>query len=483
MSQRPTDSKADSESDSGHSTSIRFNRKGDLLASGRVRPFLPARSTARSHLLQHDGTIVIFDTDTSGVARKLRGHTRQVQSLSWSADGRYLLSGGQDAKCILWDLQDGSRLRTVRFEAAIFVAELHPRDPFQFAVALFEDQPHLVSIHDAKPIKKVLPSAPKRSQLDRDNATEKQLAADAKVLTTVVAFSNTGDYIVAGTNRGWLNFIDAKTCRTLFSNRVGNCLVIHVRFNANGRDLAVNATDKVIRTYRLPAFEEPGFDFDNFHFESEGKYQDIVNGLTWNHVAFSSNGEYLVASINMNHSIYVWETTHKSLEKILEGPSEELSMVEWHPHKPLLAGIGLENGWIYTWSVVAPQRWSALAPDFAEVDENVEYVEREDEFDIHPIEEVHARILNQEDEDIDVLGVDGATESKRHGAFAQGDFQMPVLLDVGDSESEEEIVAVGAGQFRRRSPGQGREWAVEAGGEDEAGSGSGSVASPRPRRR
>ena len=97
---------------SGHSTSLRFNRKGDLLASGRL-----------------DGTIIIFDTDTSGVARKLRGHTRQVQSLSWSADGRYLLSGGQDAKCILWDLKDGSRLRTVRFEAAIFVAELHPSDP------------------------------------------------------------------------------------------------------------------------------------------------------------------------------------------------------------------------------------------------------------------------------------------------------------------------------------------------------------------
>ena len=35
---------------------------------------------------------------------------------------------------------------------------------------------------------------------------------------------------------------------------------------------------------------------------------------------------------------------------------------------------------------------------------------------------------------------------------------MPVLLDIEASDSEDEVVAVGAGQFRRRSPGAGREW-------------------------
>lgn len=32
-----------------------------------------------------DGTIVIFDVETNGVARKLRGHTRQIQSLRYGS--------------------------------------------------------------------------------------------------------------------------------------------------------------------------------------------------------------------------------------------------------------------------------------------------------------------------------------------------------------------------------------------------------------
>lgn len=105
------------------------------------------------------------------------------------------------------------------------------------------------------------------------------------------------------------------------------------------------------------------------------------------------------------------------------------------------------------WSIITPQRWSALAPDFAEVEENVEYIEREDEFDIHPIEEIHKRRLDLEDEAVDVLTMDPIKSEVEEDCFS-----MPVLLDIGDSESEDEIVAVGPGTMRRKSPGEGREW-------------------------
>lgn len=109
----------------------------------------------------------------------------------------------------------------------------------------------------------------------------------------------------------------------------------------------------------------------------------------------------------------------------------------------------MESGRIYLWSINTPQRWSALAPDFAEVEENVEYIEKEDEFDVHPVEELTKRRLDQEDEEVDVLTVDGAQLEREEGGA--GEFRMPVLLDMGESDSEDEIVAVGTGQFRRKS--------------------------------
>jgi COMPASS component SWD1 len=162
----------------------------------------------------------------------------------------------------------------------------------------------------------------------------------------------------------------------------------------------------------------------------------------------------------MNHHIYVWERGQGSLVKILEGTKEELSVVEWHPFRPFVAAVGVDSGRVWLWSILQPQRWSALAPDFVEVEENVEYIEREDEFDIQPLEELHKRRLNAEDEEVDVLTVDPVKTSATEFGPATGDaeFRMPVLLDIEASDSEDEVVAVGAGQYRRRSPGAGREW-------------------------
>jgi len=424
----------------GHSTCIRFSHRGDYLASGRL-----------------DGAIAIFDLETNGIARKLKGHTSQVQSLSWSYDDRFLLSASQDWKAILWDLSDGSRKQTVRFEAPIFIAELHPARADLFVVALFEEQPMLVDISGQIPQKRILPSAPLRSREERENASEKQAAQDAKQTTTVACFNPVGTHIIAGTNKGWLNIIDTATCNTVHSLRLTNNIVILVRLSQSGLDMVVNSSDRIIRTFKLPDFSDPNTNWDTLKLEVEHKYQDLVNRLSWNYVSLSSGGaDYVTASTYMNHDIYVWERTDGSLVKILDGPKEELSAVEWHPHRPFVAAVGLDTGRVYLWSIVAPQKWSALAPDFVEVEENVEYVEREDEFDIQPSDELHKRRLEQEDEDVDVLTVEPV---KGADWFEPGAFRMPVLMDVENSDDEEEIVAIGAGQFRRK--GGAQDWSAD----------------------
>lgn len=239
--------------------------------------------------------------------------------------------------------------------------------------------------------------------------------------------------------------------------RLCNGVVILLRLASNGRDLLVNSSDRVIRTVLMPDLSQLGIGLEPsaIKLHVEHKFQDVVNRLSWNHVTFSSTGEFVTATTFMNPDIYVWERSHGSLVKILEGPREELGVVEWHPSRPMVVACGLETGCIYTWSIVSPQKWSALAPDFGEVEENVEYMEAEDEFDVHPAEQVHQRRLDQEDEEPDAVTLDSVKEDV--DADGVEPFNLPVLLDIEDSDSGEDVVAVGPGTMRRRTPGAGRE--------------------------
>lgn len=305
----------------------------------------------------------------------------------------------------------------------------------------------LVDITDPIDAKLMLPSVQKRANADADAATkEKHAKEDARHMTTAIVYMATGDHLLTGTSKGRLNIIDTRTREIIFSEKIATGIVTTLRLTESGKVLLVNAQDRIIRTFHVPNLSVPDLDPDTIQIPLEHKFQDVVNRLSWNHVTFSATGEYVAASTYNNHELYIWERGHGSLVRMLEGPREEQGVIEWHPHKAVLAACGLETGRINIWSVTSPQRWSALAPDFAEVEENVEYIEKEDEFDIHPQEEIQKRRLDAEDEDVDVV-----TIPKDHDDVES--FRMPILFNLGESDSEEEFVNVSLGTLRRKSPG------------------------------
>lgn len=161
----------------------------------------------------------------------------------------------------------------------------------------------------------------------------------------------------------------------------------------------------------------------------------------------------------MKKDIYIWELSTNSLLRILEN-SEEPAIIEWHPSRPLIATTGIETGGIQFWGIEPQQKWSALAPDFAEVDENVEYMEREDEFDEYPEEEREKRRLDREDEEVDVFTVEQMTNR----ADEEEAFVVPVVIGAEQDSDEdgEELVAMGVGTMRKKEANEGREWEESA---------------------
>lgn len=315
----------------------------------------------------------------------------------------------------------------------------------KFVSSLYEEAPFVVDLSTPWTVKRPLPTAPKRPEGEAD---EKRAAADAKQLTTATIWTASGDYIITGTNKGWINIISASTLEILSSTRITNGCVTYLRLTQSGRNMAVNSSDRIIRSIHV---RESSDGKSGVEVEVEHKFQDVVNRLLWNHVSLSGNGEYVSASTYKNHDIYVWERSVGALVKILEGPKEELGVCEWHPTKPLVAAVGLETGRIYMWATSNPQRWSALAPDFRELEENVEYEEREDEFDVHDVEDVKKRRLHLETEVVDVLGGWQGTSAD----VDEEEWRMPVVMGLDDTDSEPEDVRIeGPGHLRRKSPGK-----------------------------
>lgn len=276
----------------------------------------------------------------------------------------------------------------MRFEAPIWGAELHPYNHQIFVVSLFDDAPTLVDFTDGTIRKHLLndisstkTSADNEETFGSPSPETQNDGVQEKQSTLVATFTRSGQHIFTGTSKGWLNIIDSENFQTVRSERITTSNIKHISFSISGKQFLINSSDRTIRLFNTPdlTYVDPS----NWMIDIVHRFQDVVNRLQWNSIAFSSNGDYVMASTYQDqHDIYIWETAVGSLVKIIEAPREEIVDVQWHPNRTLIAATGLDKGNIYVWATVTPQQWSALAPDFVEVDENVEYEEKEDEFDV-----------------------------------------------------------------------------------------------------
>lgn len=111
------------------------------------------------------------------------------------------------------------------------------------------------------------------------------------------------------------------------------------------------------------------------------EFQDVVNRIVWSSACLSGHSDYVVASSKSKHHIYIWNRVYGRLVTMLDCPQPSIVQLCWHPVRPLLVAV-LVNGQIAIWSKNVSENWAAFAPDFVVLQENVEYEEREDEFDI-----------------------------------------------------------------------------------------------------
>ncbi|CAK5076925.1 unnamed protein product [Meloidogyne enterolobii] len=322
------------DSNGAAATVCKFNRLGTLIAVGST-----------------DGRIFIYEFVTKGVVKAWNGHVKPIISLSWSRNGKRLLSSSVDGSVSVWDVLNTTQpLHRLSFGVGSTTqyALFNPRNENQILVYLILlNSSGQIIVYDSTTLKPIIHC--------RQQGNQQQIKS--------FSFSRRNDYIIT------------------------------------------NSQDRVIRCYRLQ-------DLLNIKQGSTlqpiQRFQDIVNKTLWKCICTSGDGDYICGGSSKSHSLNIWERSTGALVKILHGHKGELlSDVQWHPNKPVIISVSAGTGSVTVWTQAHVENWSAFAPDFTELEENLKYVEKEGEFDTFDEDASDNGMENEkkEEEEMEILDV------------------------------------------------------------------------------
>lgn len=407
---------------------IAFNRRGTLLAAGCS-----------------DGTCVIWDFETRGVAKELRDKdcACAITSVCWSRYGHHILVSAADKSLILWNVVSGEKIARTTLHQTPLQARLHPGSshPSLCLACPISSAPMIVDLNTG--FTGILPVS-----VSEGGPTSRPKFSDGSpgFTPTAACFNKYGDLVYLGNSKGEILIIDYKHIQIRGEIRgvvpiPGGAVIKNIVFSRDGRYLLTNSNDRTIRIYEnllplkdtLRAVDELTETISELDWVEKLKavgskclvlsreFQDSITRVHWKAPCFSGDGEWVIggSASKGEHKIYTWDKAGR-LVKILEGPKEALVDLAWHPLHPIVVSVSL-TGLVYIWAKDYTENWSAFAPDFKELEENEEYVEREDEFDMMPeTEKVKESDVNEDDE-VDIVTVE------KDSAFSDSDMSQEEL--------------------------------------------------------
>ncbi|BDA44046.1 Retinoblastoma-binding protein 5 [Coccomyxa sp. Obi] len=395
----------------GTARCVAFNAWGTLLAAGT-----------------ETGEVVVWDFETRVVARTFQAHNQAVTCLAWARSGRYLMSGSLDRTVSLWDILENKQAAKMQCVGPAVALSVDRKDPFHALVSYTQGAAELVNFH--RGTSKPLPTIPLEAE-------GKKAKGSSAPVHAVAVLSRDGSRIFLGQARGILAVLDTQTLQFLDAFKLtGAPRVTHLSLSRKGDRLLANCSDRVARLFEIaaPSTTHPqpfSVDAAGSRIRVQKAAKADGNGVAeagvllrltrefqnahverspWRAVVFNQDMEY-VAAATEDHRIYFWSLLGATLEKILEfeGSKDDFLDMAWNPARSSFVSVGT-SGKIYVWSRIYKENWSAFAPDFEELDENQEYIEREDEFDINPRpaeENGHAGTAGSDDDlDVDVETVE-----------------------------------------------------------------------------
>jgi eukaryotic-like serine/threonine-protein kinase len=266
-----------------------------------------------------DGVVRVWDVSTWQTRRILRGHTGYVSCVACSPDGRLVASGSGDQTVKIWDTATGQEARTLRGHSGGITS-----------VAFSPDGRHLASASSDETVRIWDVATGQTGHILRGHA--------GTVLG--LAYSRDGKRLASGGLNGIVKVWDPTTGRPIRALRADPIFAWSVAFNRDGTRLATGSWDRTVKLWDLESGQEV--------LALRG-HTDMVSGLT-----FSPDGR-LLASSSLDGTVKVWDATPWNgagrESRLLRGHGDAVMAVLYSPDGKRLASAG-HDGTVKLWDPV-----------------------------------------------------------------------------------------------------------------------------------
>ncbi len=236
-----------------------------------------------------DGVIILWDVETGAEVRRFVGHRAGVNSLAFNKDGLFLVSGGADWAVIMWQVETGEVFRRFEGHTDAVNSAVFNTNASQIVSTSDDDTVRLWNVFDSVEVR--------------------QFPHDSDVNTVV--FSPIKANILTGSEDGTVRLFNANTGDEIsrFDEHEGQS-VNAVIFNTDGSQALSAANDNTIIIYDTATAQRIG----EFNGHS-GPVLDLAYGL---------NGRRLL-SASADGTMRVWDT--KRAEEIIEFRGHEVRSI------------------------------------------------------------------------------------------------------------------------------------------------------------
>lgn len=241
-----------------------------------------------------------------------------VNSLAWSPEGSYLLSGMRDSSFAIYDAINGNMFWKLKSHNGQVKAVTWSPDGIRFATASEDSTIKIYNVFSKQIIDSIV-------------------GFGASINS--ISWSPNNDYIICGGLDSLLYIVNANDFKIFKKINLTNSEINYVKYSPKAKYIGIASSDNMVRIFN--SFD---YSIQNVLIDNDLQYKQTQNGPALS-LAFNSNSTKVVTS-GKDYKVRVWDISAPNNSFLLNSNPNHVSSVnsvDWNPKSNLIASTGLDS--------------------------------------------------------------------------------------------------------------------------------------------